>query len=170
MKTLLAILVSVTAFCAVFAAFRLRAQSIPIVIINQQLSTFGMVGLATGQTARLNAFALPQGGPIIAGGCQVTFTFYDDQGTSLKSATLPVVPGQAVHYDLPSTATSTSVPPGPQEIRGTVRTNFTPPTPTPGPAIGAFCSVLPTMEIFNSSGQVTAVLELSHGLPSVVPL
>jgi len=169
MKTLLAILVSVMAFCAVFAAFRLGAQSIPIVI-NKQLSNFGMVGLEAGQTALLNACALSQRGPIIAGGCQVTFTFYDDQGNSLKSTTLPVVPGQAVHYDLSGTATITSVPPAPQEIRGTVRTNFTPPTTTPGPAIGGFCSVLPTMEIFNSAGQVTAVLELSHGLPTVVPL
>src|ERR1035438_4987068 len=113
MKPLLAVLVPLMAICAVFAAFHLGAQSTPIAV-NQQLSTFGMVGLAAGQTARLNAFALPVGGPVIAGGCQVTFTFYDDSGKSLLSKTLPVTSGTAVHLDLPRT--DISVAADPQEI------------------------------------------------------
>jgi hypothetical protein len=159
MKPLLAILVPVIALCAVFAAFHLGAQTTPIAI-NQQLSTFGMVGLSAGETARLNAFALPMGGPVVAGGCEVTFTFYDDKGSSLASTTLPVTQGQAVHFDLTGTAA--------QEIRGTVRTMFN--SPTAGVRAFNGCSVLPTEEIFNSSGQVIAVLELSHALPTILPL
>lgn len=151
---------------AVFAVFRLGAQSTPVVI-NQQLSTFGMVGLAAGQTARLNAFAVPAGGPVIAGTCQVTFTFYDDSGKSLLSRTLPVAQGAAVHLDLPRGDVSAAA--DPQDIRGTVRTSFSRST-TAGPATPAMCPVLATEEIFNSSGQVTVVLEVPHALASVLPL
>jgi len=163
MKPLLVIVVPVMALCAVFAAFRLGAQpSIPI-SISQQLSTFGMVGLAAGETARLNAFLIPTGGPIIAGGCQVTFTFYDDKGASLGTTTLPVTQGQAAHFDLAGTVVTL------QEVRGTVRTAFN--SPTAGVrAPTTICSIVPTEEIFNSAGQVTAVLELSHALPTVIPL
>jgi hypothetical protein len=70
------------------------------------------------------------------------------------------------------------------EIRGTVRTAFVNPsavpTPTPGtpgtpltpitPVYG-FCSVLPTLEIFDSlSGQTTVLLQQPTALPLVTPL
>jgi len=180
MKPLLAVLVPVMALCAVFAVFHLGAQpAIPAPVVNQQLSTFGMVGLASGQTARLNAFVLPMGGTVMgtvipAGTCQVTLTFYDATGASLgSSGAVSVAPGSAVHFDWPHPATtSTTTPPEPLEIRGTVSTSFSTPTATPTTVpIAAFCSVVPTEEIYNSSsGQVTAVLELSHALATVLPL
>ena len=165
MKPLLVVLVPLVALGLMIAVLRLPAQPTTPVAINQQLSTFGMVGLASGETARLNAFALPVGGPVVAGGCQVTFTFYDAQGNSLSTKTLPVNPGQAVHFDMPGT--STTVPPA--EIRGAIRTSFNSPSATTRP-VGLLCSIIPTMEIFNSAGQINVVLELSHALPTMLPL
>lgn len=181
MKPLLAVLVPVMALCGIFAVFHLGAQpAIPVPVVNQQLSTFGMVGFVAGQTARLNAFVLPMGSPIMgtaipAGTCEVTFTFYDATGASLgTSGAVSVTPGSAVHFDLAHPASTTAAEP--LEIRGTVRTSFSTPTATPTTMpVAALCSVVPTEEIYNtpsanSSGQVTAVLELSHPLATVLPL
>ena len=163
--------------CGAFTAVRAGAQP-TIMVASPQYVTFGMVGLSTGQTARLNAFALPLGGPIIAGAsCQVTFNFYDAKGNSLKAGTATVAQGAAVHFDLLGTEASTVL--GRSEIRGTLRAAFVNPSAvgTPGmpgmpiTPISAFCSVLPTLEIFDSaSGQTTVVLQQTTALPMVTPL
>ena len=150
-------------------------------IASPQYVTFGMVGLSTGQTARLNAFALPLGGPIIAGAsCQVTFDFYNEAGKSVKSGTATVAQGAAVHFDM--LRTEVDAWRARSEIRGTVRAAFvnpsavpmpgTPVTPvTPITPVFGFCSVLPTMEIFDStSGQTTVVLQQTTALSLVIPL
>jgi hypothetical protein len=177
-KKLLVVGCALMVACAAFTAVGAGAQP-AIMIASPQFVTFGMVGLGTGQTARLNAFALPLGGPIIAGAsCQVTFDFYDVAGKSLKAGTATVAQGTAASYDL---ARSEIITPstGRVEIRGTVRTAFVNPsavvTPgTPGMPFGpvsAFCSVLPTLEIFDSSsGQTTVVLRQPTALPLVTPL
>ena len=178
MKKLLVVGCALMVACAGFTAVRAGAQP-AIMIASPQYVTFGMVGLSTGQTARLNAFALPLGGPIIAGAsCQVTFDFYDATGKSLKAGTATVAHGAAVSYDLARSEIITSST-GRVEIRGTLRTAFVNPsavvTPgTPGMPItpvSAFCSVLPTLEIFDaSSGQTTVVLQQPTALPLVTPL
>jgi hypothetical protein len=179
------------AWIVAFAAFApVRAGAQPAIMIGgaSQYATFGMVGLSTGQTARLNVFALPVGGPIIAGGsCQVTFDFYNELGKSVKTGTATVAQGAAVHFDMLRTEVDSLA--GRTEIRGTVRTAFVNPSavpvpvPTPGtpgtpgtpvtpitPVYG-FCSVLPTLEIFDStSGQTTVVLQQTTALSLVIPL
>jgi hypothetical protein len=177
MKPILVISCALAVACVAFVTVRASAQS-PAIIVNPQFVTFGMVGLGAGQTARLNAFALPVGGPIIAGAyCQVTFAFYDDSGNSLKTGTEKVAQGAAVNYDLAWTDITTST--DRVEIRGTVRAALvtpsavgTPVTPvTPVPASSTSCSVLPTLEIFGpSSGQTTVVLQQTTTLPLVTPL
>jgi hypothetical protein len=177
MKKLLVAGCALMVVCAAFLTVRAGAQP-AIIVASPQYVTFGMVGLATGQTARLNAFALPVGGPIIAGAyCQVTFAFYDDSGNSLKTGTEKVAQGAAVNYDLAWTDITTST--DRVEIRGTVRAALvtpsavgTPVTPvTPVPASSTSCSVLPTLEIFGpSSGQTTVVLQQTTTLPLVTPL
>jgi hypothetical protein len=175
MKKLLVACCALIVACAAFLTVGAGAQP-AFMIASPQFVTFGMVGLGTGQTAQLNAFALPMGGPIIAGAsCQVTFDFYDASGKSLKTTTLPVAQGAAVSYDLANNSGARL------EIRGTLRTAFvnpsavatpgTPGTPiTPVTPISAFCSVLPTLEIFDSLGQTTVVLQQPTALPLVVPL
>ena len=168
MKPFLAACCALMVACAAFMAIRARAQSIAIVA-SPQFATFGMVGLGTGQTARLNAFALPTGGPIIAGGsCQVTFDFFDAAGKSLGTETLPVAQGAAIHYDLPRSAVAGSTDQL-VEIRGALRAAFATPSAT-GTPVAAFCSILPTLEIYDSAGQTTVVLEQTRTLPFVTPL
>jgi hypothetical protein len=186
MKKLLVVGGALIAALAAFAPVPAGAQ--PAIMIGgaSQYATFGMVGLSTGQTARLNVFALPVGGPILAGGsCQVTFDFYNEAGKMVKSGTATVAQGAAVHFDMLRTEVDSLA--GRSEIRGTVRTAFVNPSavpmPTPGtpgtpvtpitpitPVYG-FCSVLPTLEIFDStSGQTTVVLQQTTALPLVIPL
>ncbi len=153
---------SLVAGLAVYPAAHLHAQ--PAFLSSSKYVTLGMVGMVEGQSARLNALL---GGPLVPGGsCQVTFTFLNDQGTALASTVLPVSQNQAVHFDYP-------VPPGaavPLEIHGTVQVAFTI-TPGSTTAGSPSCSVVPTMEVFNSSnGQTALVLENPRAVPQVLPL
>ena len=167
MKSLLVACCALIVACAAFMTVRAGAESIAI-IASPQFVTFGMVGLGMGQTARLNALALPAGGPIIAGAsCQVAFDFYDTAGKSLKTGTVPVAQGTAVHYDLQRT--DIDVLTDRREIRGALRAAFVTSSAV-GTPVAAFCSILPTLEIFDSSGQTTMVLEQTRTLPIVMPL
>jgi hypothetical protein len=157
---------------AFFSSGALYAQtSAPNIPVNAPgYATFGMIGLAPGQTARVNALGLPLGGPIIANGaCTVTITFLDDQGKSLATSTQPVSGGQAVHFDLPRVAIDSLV--DRREIRATIRTSFVFPSTTPVPTIAeGQCAVKPTLEIFNEDGRTTAIIGGTTALPLVVPL
>jgi hypothetical protein len=156
--------------CAAFLTVRAAAQP-AIMVASPQFVTFGMAGLASGQTARLNAFALPMGGPIIAGAsCQVTFAFYDATGKSLKTGTVPVTQGAAVNYDLAWTEITGST--NRVEIRGAVRAALVTSSAGGSPVTPVFasCSVLPTLEIFDSSsGQTAVALQQATALPLVTP-
>jgi len=175
MKLIFCVVLTAVALATIFLPFPaayVRAQSTsPVILAFPQLVTFGIIGIAAGQTARLNALSLPTGGPIIAGGsCQVTMAFLDDKGDTLATHTQAVTQGQAVHFDLPTTPTSTTASAGPVEIRGTVSASFTVTGGTP--TVSTFsCSVLPTMEIYNQdTGRTAAVLENSRSLATVLPL
>ena len=174
MKKLLVVCCASILACAAITAVRAGAQP-AIMTVSPQFVTFGMVGLNTGQTARLNAFALPLGGPLISGAsCQVTFDFYDAAGKTIKTGTATVAQGAAVHFDVLRTEVDSLA--GRSEIRGALRAAFVTPSATPMPAtpltpVSAFCSILPTLEIFDSlSGQTTVVLQQTTAMPLVMPL
>jgi len=151
-----------------YPATHLGAQFSPLLSSTPPYVTFGMVGIIDGQSARLNALLLPTGGPLVAGGsCQVTFTFLDDQGTTIASTTMPATQNQAVHFDFPPLPTAATTR---TEIRGTVQVAFTV-TPGSTTAAGRACAIVPTMEVFNSTtGQTELLLENPHALPEVIPL
>ena len=161
------LLIAFVLICSAAAVVYLHAQTTPVA--NQQFATFGIVGLAPGQTARLNAFGLPVGGPLVAGGaCQVTLSFFDDQGNSLKTATLAVTQGKAVPLELDRAeidANSTRA-----EIRGAIRAAFT--TGNDGTtAAPSGCQVAPSLEIYNQvSGHTETALQTTFALPTVIPL
>jgi len=166
-------------FCAAaavaLAAFPVRAQrtsppsSTPIAVATSSSVTFGMAGLAAGETARVNALNLAAGGPLILGGsCQVTVAFLDESGKTLATQTLPAVQGQSVHFDLLRSQADAGA--DPVEIRATVTAAFVI-SPNTTTASAAFCSIVPTLEVFNqSTGQTVAHLETTHTLAAVVPL
>ena len=110
MKPVLVVCCVSIVVCAAITAVRAGAQP-AIMIASPQFVTFGMVGLASGQTARLNALVLPTGGPLIAGAsCQVTFDFYDASGASLKTGSVTAAQGAAASYDLARTDVPTTSP------------------------------------------------------------
>ncbi len=65
---------------------------------DSRVQTFGTVGIAAGQTARLNV--LNVGGQGQAVQCIVSMLFLDDQGAVLKTKTFAVLPGRSVSLDL----------------------------------------------------------------------
>jgi len=168
-STLALAAVSLAAGLILYPATHLRAQLLPFRAPTQPYVTFGMVGIIDGQSARLNALLLPTGGPLVAGGsCQVTFTFLNEQGATLASATMPATQNQAVHFDFPPLPTAANTR---TEIRGTVQVVFTVTPGSTGVAAGPVCSIVPTMEIFNpTTGQTEQVLENTHPLSEVLPL
>ena len=182
MKSLLiaGVVVSVLAVTGMWMGVRrLQAQtSVPgIYPFFPQVLTLGMVGLAPGQTARLYALNLPgccalarptQIQPVP---CNMTLSFMDDQGATLKTAAMNIDSGKAVHLDLAHddvTHDSSRL-----QIRGVVLQTVTvpPPITTPGLPVAFGCSVAPTLEIFDSAtGVTTVVLESAKGLPTILPL
>jgi hypothetical protein len=173
MKRIVLIALAVFAItAAVVSSGYLRAQAQPnLPVAAPQLVTFGMVGLAANQTARLNAYGQPMGGPIIAGAsCEVTLEFFNDQGASLKtSMPLKVVGGQSVQFDLQRGDIDADV--DRREVRGTVRTSFVGPPGSAIPVAFGACSVIPTLEVFDQeSGRTMTVLESTHALPLLLPL
>jgi hypothetical protein len=137
-----------------------------ILTLLQTTQTFGMVGLAAGQTARLNL--LNPGSLLLTGAaanspaaaCFAQLTFLDSTGKTLKTASVSALSGQSAPFDLNRdldlTTTAQRV-----EIRATVQAM---PNPTAGAtAVPFFCSLIPTLEVFdNSTGKTTVVLESLH--------
>ena len=167
--------------CAVLAAAALahtplsQAQTLPAplhpTLATSSYVAFGMAGIVSGQTARVNALNLAAGGPLVAGGsCQVTVAFLDESGKTLATQTLSAGEGQSVHFDLPGSEAGAVAAAGPVEIRATVSAVFTI-TSNTATSSPASCVIVPTMEIFNqATGATVTHLETTHALATVVPL
>jgi hypothetical protein len=134
----------------------------------QQTYTFAMLGVAEGQTVRLNVlnegFAPPTGGSA----CSGRLTFLDAKGTAIKSEVVNVAPGQSMSYDLFSDRDLAIAVNERVEIRATVATpalfppSTTPPVPAP-------CKLIGTLEVFDTlTGRTQAVIEGMHVVPTVV--
>lgn len=124
-----------------------------------QTTTFGIVGLARNQVARLNVLnpgnAYGNRTPI----CSAEMKFLDDQGRELKSSTARVDWDKAVSLEIGHR----EVAHGAQRIhiRAVLRTAINPPDPsaTSAPMPGSVCSFLPTLEIFDKdTGKTQLVL------------
>jgi len=116
--------------------------------------SFGMIGLGTGQTARLNAVNLVRIPPPVAISialipCKVELDLYDGQGKLLKQKTIANLDfGHADSLDLARSeiaTTSTHV-----NVGGVVKV---------GSSQTFFCNVSTTLEVFdNVTGATTAIL------------
>ncbi len=110
MKSLLlaGVVVSVLAVTGMWIGHVYAQTSTPVLYpFGPQVLTLGMVGLAPGQIARLNALNLPgccsladRPTQILSVPCNMTLSFMDDQGATLKTATMNIDSGKAVHLDL----------------------------------------------------------------------
>ncbi len=121
-----------------------------------RLQTAGMVGLAPGQTARLNA--LNTGLPAPAGlaiPCSATLSIVDDKQNQLKTSTVSVAPGESITLDL-NADTELKISARIQ-IRGVISSQF---------QSGRPC-LAPTLEIFdNSTGKTTVIVAQTSVAPA----
>jgi hypothetical protein len=125
-----------------------------------------MAGIASGQTARINALSVGPGG--CGGG--VTLEFYGADGELLKRTVIPnLQPGKAAFLDLsrdelPKGAVRT-------EVRAVLLFGYAggePPTAETRRSIE--CNILPSLEIFESTtGRTSLVLTDAKPLPGPNP-
>lgn len=127
-----------------------------------QTTTFGMVGLARNQVARLNVLNPGNAYGDRSSVCSAEMSFLDNQGRELKASTTPVDWGKAASLEfdrnsLPGAALRV-------QIRAVVRTALNPPDPAAASSVmpGAVCSFFPTLEIFDKDTGKTALI-MSEG-------
>lgn len=146
------------------------AQTTNMPVFFPQVQTFGMVGLAEGQTARLNLLnpgVLP---PLATGAiCSAQVSFLDSKGAVLKTAPISVAPGQSVPFDLNR---DTDVTGNDQRVQ--IRAIVQVPLPSPivaSPPQPWGCLLIPTLEIFDTNtGRTQVVITETRGVFGPVPL
>ena len=113
-----------------------------------------MIGITTGQTARLNALNPGVPAPLATGArCSVQVSFVDDQGNVLKTAPITVDPGKSTPFDFVMSSA------GRLEIRAVI--TFSQPTPVANPSTGtaiafpvaALCPLVPSLEIIDTDSK-----------------
>ena len=133
------------------SAIALCAQTIP----PSSVRTTAMIGIATGQTARLNLLnpgVLPPAAALV---CTAAVTYYDGAGAVRKTATVTVNPGTSQFVDLHSDV-DLALPAGTRlEIRATItQPAILPPTPATGTSTTSTaapaCPLVSTLEIFDN--------------------
>jgi hypothetical protein len=149
-----------TAILSTVAVFCAAAQDQPLPL-NSQIRTFGVVGLAPGQSAQLNVVNPGLPAPFLAIICNTRLSFVDDQNNELKSsATVQVLPGKSVSLVLNKDTDAPGTDGGRAPIRAIVRT----PPLGPGsdnqmPAPNAYCPLVLSLELFNANtGKTNVVL------------
>ena len=100
------------------------------------LHTSGMVGLAAGQTARLNVLNPGALAPAIGVVCAAQLSFLNAQGTVLKTTSVIVPPGESMSFNLDRDVDLIV-----SDLRVQVRAVIAYTSNT--------CALLPTLEVFN---------------------
>jgi len=145
----------------------LFAQTSPAPLVQETVTT-GMIGIAEGQTARLNTLNPGVTPPTLGVVCSALLTYVDGQGTVLKSAVVSVNPGKSVWLDLFSNGDLGLAADQRRQIRATITV---PPIlpPAGSTTLPAPCSLIGTLEIFDTlSGKTQVVLGGTHLVPNPV--
>jgi hypothetical protein len=141
--------------------------------------TTGVIGIASGETARFNVLNDHMAVAATTSTCPVTLTYYNAGGMVLKSATVPVAPGTAGYLDLFSSTDLSLGADQREQIRATFAVPLIPnttstnsststTTATP-PANVPACHVIGTLEIFDAvTGRTRVILGGTHKAPSAV--
>ena len=136
----------------------------PIFVPPSPTFSFGMIGLGTGQTARLNVVNLVRIAPPVAISiaqipCKVDLDLYDGQGKLIKQKTVANLGlGQADFLDLARSELSTTA--AHVDISGVVKV---------GSTQSFFCNVSTTLEVFdNVTGVTTAILANANTSPGFI--
>jgi hypothetical protein len=120
--------------------------------------SFPLIGVATGQSARVKALNLGSGSSTANSSCTVTIQILDMQGQTLKQSVVPLQPGKGASLDL-----SRDDLPGDDlrvEIRALLLFGYVGGAP-PGPEVSKDydCTIVPSIEVFdNSTGKTSFIL------------
>jgi hypothetical protein len=138
-----------------------QGPTIPIPL-NSQTQTTPVVGISNGQIARLNALNPGVPAPLATGIlCSAELSFVDANGTVLKTKQVTVAPGKSEPLDLNHDTEAGPDSGGRFELRAVVRippVNGTAPVP-------AFCTIVPSLEIFDTdTGKTFVVVTMTKTL------
>ena len=130
---------------------------------DSNVKSFGIVGMAEGQTARLNV--LNVGGQGQAAQCIASLVFLSDQGEVLKVRTLSVLPGRSVSLDLDADTDLELAASQRRQIRAALAQ-----LPATGSQENASCVLAPTLEIFDRlTGKTSIIMTNSIPIPQPPP-
>jgi hypothetical protein len=138
------------------------AQQVPVNLSVGQ--SFPAVGIVPGQTIRITALNTVRGPlpalmmPTIP--CQVSVRFYDASGQVSKEETIDdLEPGTAKWVDYSPKVATLETPPQRITLAAVVRVSSTAPvSATSRSFLSPFCSILPTLEVFDTSTSKTTVV------------
>jgi hypothetical protein len=140
----------------VFSAVLAKAQSD---FVPSQQHNSSVVGIAAGQTAKLNVLYPSIPAPLLQVMCHVTVSIVDDQGGVLKTQDFQMLGGRSVSISLNA---DSDLPAHSAQIHALTL------TPATSPA-GGYCQVLPSLDIVdNATGKTLVHLETSITYP--IPL
>lgn len=127
---------------------------------------FGLIGVAEGQSLRINALNLGNRSSTPATGCEVTLRFLDTKGAVLRENVVRLSAGQGAFLDLRRAQVSDQ--PGRAAVRGVLLFGFGGGGAPPGPDVRQDfdCNIVPTLELFDdSTGRTAVVLTDAKPLP-----
>jgi hypothetical protein len=131
--------------------------------LNSQTQTTPLVGISSGQVARLNALNPGVPAPLATGAlCAAQLSFVDANGAVLKTKLVLVAPGKSEPLDLNHDTEAGPDTGGRFELRAVVRI----PPVSATAAIPAFCTIVPSLEIFDAdTGKTQVVVTETKTLP-----
>ncbi len=146
------------------------AQAAPPQYPSLVVSTFGMIGIADSETARLNLVNIddPNIISIIPNLCQAHLRFLDEKGNVLAKSDVSLTNAQAGYLDF----AHAKIP----EVEASHRRQIRPEVATlESPVIASVANCIATIEIFNShTGQTTVIYpaapRLDLGNPDIPPV
>lgn len=127
---------------------------------------FGLLGMAEGQSLRINALNLGSRSSTPASGCEVTLRFLDAKGLVLREKVLQLPVGQSASFDLRRAQISDQ--PGRASVRAVLLFGFAGGGAPPGPDVrqNFDCNIVPTLELVDdASGRTTLVLTDAKPIP-----
>lgn len=142
-----------------FSAMTMAAQAQPGV-------AFGLLGVAEGQSLRVNALNLGNRSSTSATGCAVTLRFLDAKGVVLRESVVQTPAGHGALLDLRRAQVSEQ--PGRASVRAVLLFGFAGGGAPAGPDArqNLDCNIVPTLELFDdSTGRTTLVLTDAKPLP-----
>jgi hypothetical protein len=152
------------------AAIGLCAQTV-ITPSAHVMRTSGMVGIAEGQTAQLNALNPGVAPPAVTGMiCSGLLSIVGEDGTVLKSKTVNVVPGTSQSLIIDSVKDLALATTERRQICATISVPpILPPAATSATPVTPACKLIGTLEIFNTlDGHTQVTVGTVHLVPSPV--